>query len=72
MATGATDEHRERRDDIALLAKFVNACIGRILASQCGRLFSDTFKDSIRELRGDEEARISQCVHSQLLRSGGR
>jgi len=45
--------------------------ISRIVASHCGRLFSDVLKDSIAELRKDEETRISQYVHPQLFRCGG-
>jgi len=55
----------------SIVGKVRTARISCILASQCGRLFSDTIKDTIAELRKDEEARIHQCVHPQLFLSGG-
>jgi len=45
--------------------------ISRLLASECGRLVADALKDSVAELRNDEEARISRYVHARLSGSGG-
>jgi hypothetical protein len=55
--------HSKREDDMALLARFVQGCIGRQFASKCDRLVADALKDSVAELRKDEEARVSGRVH---------
>jgi len=45
--------------------------IGHLLASECDRLVADALKDSVAELRNDEEVRISRYVHTRLSGSGG-
>ena len=45
--------------------------ISRLLASERGRLFADALKDSVGELRKDEEARISRSVHIVHSRGSG-
>lgn len=64
MPTSATDatisEHSRREDDVALLARFVRRVLAAILASECPRLVTDALKDTVMELRKDEETRISE------------
>ena len=40
--------------------------IDRSPASECGRLIAETLKDSLAELRKDEETRMSQYVYTEL------
>ena len=41
-------------------------CIGRLLASEYSRHIADALKDSLTELRKDDEMRMSQYVHTEL------
>jgi len=43
--------------------------MSRLLPSEYGRLFAGALKDTVTELRKDEEARISRSVHVELSRS---
>jgi hypothetical protein len=43
-------------------------CIGCLLASDCGRLVADALKESVGELRKDEEKSVSQYAHTVLSR----
>jgi len=40
--------------------------IGPSPASECGRLIAEALKDSLAELRKDDETRMSQYVHTEL------
>ena len=64
MPTSATDAtisgHSRREDDVALLARFVRSVLAVILASECPRLVADAPKDTVMELRKDEETRMSE------------
>ena len=63
MSTSATDAtiggHPRREDDIALFARFVRHVLAVILASECCRLVTDGLKNTVIELRKDEETRMS-------------
>ena len=41
-------------------------CIGHLSASEYGRLVADALKDSLVELRKDDETRMSRYVHAEL------
>ena len=41
-------------------------CINHLLASEYSRLIADALKDSLAELRKDDETRMSQYVHIEL------
>jgi len=47
--------------------KVRTACVSRLFASECCRLVAGVLKDSIAELRKDEEKRISLYVHDESL-----
>ena len=49
-----------------MLARFRPTYIGRLPASEHSRLIADALKDSLTELRKDDEARMSQYVHTEL------
>ena len=58
-ATDATTSGLPRReDDVAL----------RLLVSECGRIVADALKNSVTELRKDDETRISLFVRIELPR----
>jgi len=44
-------------------------CATRLFASDCRRLVADALKDSISELRKDEEKRVSQYVQGEASKS---
>ena len=44
-------------------------CAARLFASDCRRLVADALKDSISELRKDEEKRVSQYVRGEISKS---
>lgn len=54
---------RGRRSSVG---KVRSICIDHLLASEFNRLIVDALKDSIKELRKDDEARISRYVYIQL------
>ena len=71
-ATDATEGGRPRReDDVTLLARFVLRVPTVLLVSECRRSVADALKDSVAELRKDEETRISLYVHAKFCRSDG-
>ena len=41
-------------------------CIGRLPASEYGRLIADALKDNLAELRKDDETRMSKYVQADL------
>jgi len=66
----ATPSGRPRREDeVPLLARFVQRVSVIIFPSECGRLVAGALKDSVAELRKDEEARISRNVLANALGS---
>jgi len=41
--------------------------ISRLPTSECGRLIADALKDSVAELRREDETRVSQYVDTKPL-----
>ena len=72
--TSATDPttsgHARRDNEVELLARFVQCgSVASVLASKFDRLVADALKDSVAELRKDEETRVSQYVHTKHPRA---
>ena len=59
-ADATTSGHPGREDDIALLARFVRRVLAVILVSEYRRFVADALKDSVTELRKDEQTRMSE------------